>query len=497
MAELNRQWLKDFLFGNEAEKEAIKQAQDSLYSAKIEKKRLLGELNKAATEEERMRLRNNIDAQNKIIEESNSTINQRKGIVPNAIDTLGRTATATGRGMSQAFAQGISDWVANQSAKGTTAPDRASAHLRQQASMHDIQSGDLQKAQQQSQQIADRDYRVEAEKNAAAGAATENAQRVQNLSASAGAGAAALNRQVKSADYNTMMNRADTQRDKAVERGKEAWDVRQQAERERAAADKADYAAREAETDNRRAANLSYGTGATWDDTSYNVTTAPKPEESATSKSEETTSRPQEESNPEDTQKGTTNQQTANGNYYTVHDVGGNHFESKQVPNPAQNVVTDESGNTVIGNGETAYPSKVQADIAANNAMYGVGKNDETKNNNAAYTSDYYKHSLNKTGGHSKVDTLLKRPELYSRAVSDFQKIVKKNPNDKKAAQTLSMLQNLKSDNYPLATQAKSYLSMNGLASDDVSNSRVQRLNNMLTNSTAPEFSISAVNQKY
>lgn len=479
MAVKLNEWWDNFLFGTDAEKEAVKQAQDNLYAAKLEKKRLLAELNKAATEEERMRTRNLIDAQNKIIDESTATINQRKGLVPKAGDVAARTMESTGRGMSQAFAQGISDWAANQSARGTTAPDRASAHLQQQATMHDIQAGDLQKAQQQSQQIADRDYRVEAEKNAVAGAATENAQRVQNLSASAGAGAAALNRQVKSADYNTMMNRADTQRDKAVERGKEAWDVRQQAERERAGADKADYAAREAETDNRRAANLSYGTGTSWDDASYNVTTAPKPEEPE-SKQEETESK-QEGSRPEGTQDSTTNSQTVNDNYYTVHDVGGNHFESKQVPNPAQNVVTDESGNTVIGDGETAYPSKVQADIAANNAMYGVGKNDETKNNNAAYTSDYYKHSLNKTGGHSKVDTLLRRPELYSQAISDFQKIVKKNPNDKKAAQTLSMLQNLKSDNYALATQAKSYLSMNGLASDDISNNRVQGLNNVLS----------------
>lgn len=294
MAVKLNEWWDNFLFGTDAEKEAVKQAQDNLYAAKLEKKRLLAELNKAATEEERMRTRNLIDAQNKIIDESTATINQRKGLVPKAGDVAARTMESTGRGMSQAFAQGISDWAANQSARGTTAPDKASAHLQQQATMHDIQAGDLQKAQQQSQQIADRDYHAEAEKNAVAGAATENAQRVQNLSASAGAGAAALNRQVKSADYNTMMNRADTQRDKAVERGKEAWDVRQQAERERAGADKADYAAREAETDNRRATNLSYGTGTTWDDTSYNVTTAPKPQEPEPKPEEPVTPKPQE-----------------------------------------------------------------------------------------------------------------------------------------------------------------------------------------------------------
>lgn len=469
MAELDRQWLKDFLFGNEAEKEAIKQAQDSLYSAKIEKKRLLGELNKAATEEERMRLRNNIDAQNKIIEESNSTINRRKGIVPNAIDTLGRTATATGRGMSQAFAQGISDWAANQSAKGTTAPDRASAHLRQQASMHDIQSGDLQKAQQQSQQIADHDYRVEAEKNAAAGAATENAQRVQNLSASAGAGAAALNRQVKSADYNTMMNRADTQRDKAVERGKEAWDVRQQAERERAAADKADYAAREAETDNRRAANLSYGTGANYEDTGYHIN-------------------------------------TNNGN------------EKKQEePNVPEKSVPE---NTVP---EKPAPEKSRPDVsvkdnsADSNVLITTGQTAVDENGNIDNSKVDFSMT-NKTTPLSEENGITKNVQEIVQPVTADIAGIKNVTYDKKTGNILDdnildTVDNFVKANYPGAEtftqyfkkQPSSYVTKqmleNYVATLPMPDSSEPQLNVVkgkpLTNSTAPEFSISAVNRMY
>lgn len=471
MAELNRQWLKDFLFGNEAEKEAIKQAQDSLYSAKIEKKRLLGELNKAATEEERMRLRNNIDAQNKIIEESNSTINQRKGIVPNTIDTLGRTATATGRGMSQAFAQGISDWAANQSAKGTTAPDRASAHLRQQASMHDIQSGDLQKAQQQSQQIADRDYRVEAEKNAAAGAATENAQRVQNLSASAGAGAAALNRQVKSADYNTMMNRADTQRDKAVERGKEAWDVRQQAERERAAADKADYAAREAETDNRRAASLSYGTGANYEDAGYHINT-----------------------------------NTNNGNEKKQEEPN-----APEKPAP-ENTIPEKSAPEKLRPEVSVKDNSTDSNVLITTGQTAVNENGNIDNSKVDFSM------TNKTTPLSEENGIIKNVQEITQPVTTDIAGIKNVTYDKKTGNILDdnilgTVDNFVKANYPGAETFTQYFKKqpspyvtkqmleNYVATLPMSESSEPQLNVVkgkpLTNSTAPEFSISAVNQKY
>ena len=123
-------------------------------------------------------------------------------------------------------------------------PMNRSGHLRRQAEMHDIEAGDHQRAMQASNQIANRDYRSEAEKNAASQAAAENAQKVHNLG-NAGAGAAALERDVKAADYNTMMQRSDEQRKQGVENMEKMHDMRQVAEQERSGADVYDYTARD------------------------------------------------------------------------------------------------------------------------------------------------------------------------------------------------------------------------------------------------------------
>ena len=104
-----------------------------------------------------------------------------------------------------------------------------SEHLRNQAEMHDKQAGDEQKNAQQNAQVANRDYRVEAEKNAASQAAAENSQKVKargNISA----GASALERDVKAADYSPHMNRQDQQRAESVKNQREMWGARQTAE---------------------------------------------------------------------------------------------------------------------------------------------------------------------------------------------------------------------------------------------------------------------------
>lgn len=124
-------------------------------------------------------------------------------------------------------------------AKGLTKdgdPAGTQEHLRNQARMHDKQAGDEQKNSQANMQVANRDYRVEAEKNAVSQAASENAQKVNNMG-NASAGAAALERGVKSADYNTHMNRQDQQRAEGVKNQREMWGARQTAEQERGKAD--------------------------------------------------------------------------------------------------------------------------------------------------------------------------------------------------------------------------------------------------------------------
>jgi hypothetical protein len=129
---------------------------------------------------------------------------------------------------------GLGRYIGNKFFGDTTNP--TAAHLERQAEIHDKQAGDEQKNTQQNFQIANRNYRVEAEKNAASQAASENAQKVNNMG-NVSAGAAALERGIKSADYNTHMQRSDQQRAQGVENQRAMHDARQIAEHERSRAD--------------------------------------------------------------------------------------------------------------------------------------------------------------------------------------------------------------------------------------------------------------------
>ena len=141
---------------------------------------------------------------------------------------------------------------------GGTSQEPNSIHLRRQSEIHDKQAGDEQKNAQQNFQVANRNYRVEAEKNAASQAAAENAQKVNNMG-NASAGAAALERIVEKADYNTHMQRKDQQRSEGVKNQREMWGARQTAEEERADADKGDHDYLQAQLYNNAASSLSMG----------------------------------------------------------------------------------------------------------------------------------------------------------------------------------------------------------------------------------------------
>lgn len=262
-------FMSDFWAGTEAQRNLRDMAQENIQRANVEYASLNKQLQSATDEQTRKDILSKMDGVQAKIAGNTPMATQALGFSGSLLNNLASSPEAiknSFNALSDSFAQGINNFF-NRQNTDRVSPNGASDHLRNQATMHEQQSGDLQKAQQQSQQIANRDYHTEADKNAVAGAATENAQRVQNLSASAGAGAAALNRQVKSSDYNTTMNRQDTQRDKAVERGKEAWDVRQQAERERAAADNSDYMGYLAATENQESNTLSKASNKTADNT--------------------------------------------------------------------------------------------------------------------------------------------------------------------------------------------------------------------------------------
>ena len=137
-------------------------------------------------------------------------------------------------------------------------PSGKSQQLRNQAQMHERQAIDEQKNSQANMQVANRDYRVEAEKNAVSQAASENAQKVANMG-NASAGAAALERGVATADYNTYMQRQDQQRAEGVKNQREMWGSKQTAEEERGSANITDYKWRDTDRYNRNAADLSDG----------------------------------------------------------------------------------------------------------------------------------------------------------------------------------------------------------------------------------------------
>lgn len=140
---------------------------------------------------------------------------------------------------------------------GGTSQEPNSIHLRRQSEIHDKQAGDEQKNAQQNFQVANRNYKVEAEKNTG-GAAAENALKVSNMG-NVSAGAAALERTVKKADYNTHMQRQDQQRSEGVKNQREMWGARQTAEEERANADKGDHDYLQAQLYNNAASSLSMG----------------------------------------------------------------------------------------------------------------------------------------------------------------------------------------------------------------------------------------------
>lgn len=158
---------------------------------------------------------------------------------------------------SSAATNSLANYLASK-APGGAPQEPNSAHLRRQAEMHDKQAADEQKNSQQNQQIANRDYRVEAEKNAASSAAAQNAQKVNNMG-NVSAGAAALERGVEAADYNTHMQRQDQQRAEGVQNQREMWGARQTAEEERSYATKGDWDFTQAQVYNNAASSLSSG----------------------------------------------------------------------------------------------------------------------------------------------------------------------------------------------------------------------------------------------
>lgn len=155
--------------------------------------------------------------------------NNRKPHIDKVQDTISNAAGAVSTGLG-----------AYLNSKIAGGRDPNSGHARNQAKIHEEQAAQYQKDAQANKQIANRDYRGEAEKNAIANAATENAQKIANMG-NVSAGAAAIARTVGTADYNTHMQRQDAQRAEGVKNMQNMHDNRSAAEEQRAAANQMDY----------------------------------------------------------------------------------------------------------------------------------------------------------------------------------------------------------------------------------------------------------------
>lgn len=173
-----------------------------------------------------------------------STKAKRVNDVKPSASTTGNTNTSAGSSATQyRFNGGISNNAAMQVANTLYGndPSGRSKQLRQQAQLHDVQATDEQKSAQQNFQVANRNARVEADKDAVAASAIKNAQTVNNLAAGTSAGTAALNRTVEQGDVAAHRQRADAQRAEGVKNQREMWGARQTAEEERGAANITDY----------------------------------------------------------------------------------------------------------------------------------------------------------------------------------------------------------------------------------------------------------------
>lgn len=116
-----------------------------------------------------------------------------------------------------------------------------------------------QKAAEDAGAIAHRDSRVEADKDAVSQAASESAQNVNNLGASAGAAQAAAQRVKKVGDIQAYNARADAARKEMVENTEKRYDDLQAANETRALGKAADFKMRQREMNNVMSGALSMG----------------------------------------------------------------------------------------------------------------------------------------------------------------------------------------------------------------------------------------------
>lgn len=160
------------------------------------------------------------------------------------------------------FYNALGDIASSAWDKGKT-HDQSSAYLNEQAAQHQTEAAEYQRAQQANMQIANRDTRQEAERTAASEGAFKAQQAAANLSADAGSGAAAL-AAAKAAtnvtpDYARYEQRSDERRDTALDNAQSRYTSQQFGIQERKAAASEDYQSQQADRYNNQVQALSAG----------------------------------------------------------------------------------------------------------------------------------------------------------------------------------------------------------------------------------------------
>ena len=182
---------------------------------------------------------------------------KNKNTATNNENTAQRASTNVGRIASSI--QGVSAPYSTYIPRSGIDPTGMSTAKRNQAAIHAQQASDEQKNAQANAQIVNRDYRNEAGKNAAASAAIRSAQKMDTLPAATDLATAAVQREIGSPDYNTMMNRQDVQRKEGVTNQREMYGAQNVAADERGTANKWDYDARQRNIINSLTSGLSNG----------------------------------------------------------------------------------------------------------------------------------------------------------------------------------------------------------------------------------------------
>ena len=182
---------------------------------------------------------------------------KNKNTATNNENTAQRASTNVGRIASSI--QGVSAPYSTYIPRSGIDPTGMSTAKRNQAAIHTQQASDEQKNAQANAQIAHRNYRNEADKNAAASAAIRSAQKMNTLPAATDLATAAAQREIGSPDYNTTANRQDAQRKEGVTNQREMYGAQNVAADERGTANKWDYDARQRNIINSLTSGLSNG----------------------------------------------------------------------------------------------------------------------------------------------------------------------------------------------------------------------------------------------